>query len=112
MLTMVDDISENPVLASLYQEMKCGIFTNPDGEVLIVHDQPVQSPIEWIEYDQNTQQFLLVHKHGYIQELGIELDQNMLSNLSQGQEITLAHIVDKKIKALQTVVFLFKSIEV
>ena len=106
---MVGDEHENPVLENLYEEMKCGIFTNPNGEVLIVHDQPIQSRIEWVEYDQNTNQFALIHENGKIQDLGIELDQAVIGNLSHAQEVTLSYLLDKKIKSSQTVVLLVKD---
>ena len=98
-----------PVLKDLKTEMRCGMFTNAKGEVLIVHDQEIASPIQWIEYDEADDSFSLIHENGHIQPLGLKLDHKMKENLLHGSEVTLARLVDKKIKSSQTVLFLFKS---
>ena len=89
--------------------MRCGMFTNAKGEILIVHDKEIASPIQWIEYYEADDIFSLIHENGHIQPLGLKLDHKMKENLLHGSKVTLAHLVDNKIKFSQTVVFLFKS---
>jgi len=100
---------DKPVLNDLNNVMGCGIFTNPFGEVLIIHDTPVQSTIQWVEYDTQMNQFSIIHAQGRIQELGIELDKEMISNLKHGQKITMSYLSNKQIKSSQTVVLVVKD---
>lgn len=106
---MDDSNLSEPVLKDLKTEMRCGMFTNAEGEILIVHDQEITSPIQWIEYDEVDDSFSLIHENGHIQPLGLQLNQKMKANLLHASEVTLAHLADKKIKSSQTVVFLVKS---
>lgn len=106
---MNDSNSSEPILKDLNTEMRCGMFTNEKGEILIVHDQEIASPIQWIEYDEADYSFSLIHENGYIQPLGLKLDNKMKANLTHGSKVTLSYLVDNKVKSSQTVVFLVKS---
>lgn len=106
---MTEDTLENSILKNLSEEMRCGILTNPKGEVLIVHEQEVGCPIQWVEFDPSENTFSLIHEDGRIQDLGIELDDKIKNNLSHGQEVTLAHLVNKEIKSTQSVTFVVRD---
>ena len=97
------------VLENLDNEMRCGIFTNSKGEVLIVHDQETQSPIQWIEFIPETKALTLVHEEGQIQNLGISVDDKMEANLLQAQEVVLAHLINKQIKSTQSVTLVIQD---
>ena len=103
------DIPQSPVLQDLNAEMRCGIFSNAKGQIMIIHDQELVSPIQWIEYYEAEDSFSLIHEDGHIQPLGLQLDQKMKANLKHGTEVTLACLFDKKIRSSQTVVFLIKT---
>ncbi len=103
------DPPQIPILENLSAEMRCGIFTNAQGKIMIVHDKPLASSIQWIEYCEIEDSFLLIHEDGHIQALGLQLDPKMRENLKHGTEVTIAYLLNKKIKSSQTVVFLIKS---
>lgn len=106
---MSEESPGNFIVKNLNQEMRCGIFTNPQGEILIIHDLALQSEIQWVEYDPNEQTFSIIHEDGRVQELGIPFNQKIKDNLSHGQEVTLAHMIDKKIQSSQKVIFVIRE---
>ena len=67
--------------------MEYGIFSNMNGDILIVHDQKLQAPVEWVEYDTQTEVFLLVYENGETFVLDIELSKKTKSNVSHGIKI-------------------------
>lgn len=83
--------------------MKCGMFTNADGQVLLVHDKPVSSDIQWVEYNTDEKKFTLIHEDGSTQDLGIDLNEKSCANLLSGMEVRLAYISNHKIQDVQTV---------
>ena len=87
----------------LKETMKCGMFTNDKGEVLIIHDQQLISEIQWIEYDPKEQNLSLILENGCIQNMSIELDEKTCSNLSNGIDVKIAYINDRKIQDVLTV---------
>ena len=82
----------------LTTEMRCGIISNKKGEIVIIHDQPIVSKIQWIEYDPNKSDFSLVHEDGTIQNLGLPFDDKMTKNLKHGAEVILAYVVNGEFK--------------
>ena len=103
------DPPQIPILENLSAEMRCGIFTNAQGKIMIVHDKPLASSIQWIEYCEIEDSFLLIHEDGRTQDLGVTLDAKMKINLSSGQEATLAFMQNKEIKKTQKVVFVIRE---
>lgn len=82
----------------LNSAMRCGILSNENGEILIIHDQPIRSRIQWIEYNPHEESFSLVHQDGAIQDLGLKFDAKMKENLKHGVEVILAHVVSGEFK--------------
>jgi len=78
--------------------MKCGILSNDNGELLIIHDQPFTSKVEWIEYNTQEENLSLILENGHVQDLGIELSQKTCSNVSNGTNVNLAYINDAKLQ--------------
>lgn len=107
---MSEDSSENAIIQDLNQEMRCGIFTNAKGEVLIIHDQPLKSDIQWIEYAPKEQSFCIIHEDGHIQNLGVPFDKKIKNHLLSGQEVSLAHMVEQKIISTQTVPLIIQEV--
>ena len=99
----------NNGLGSLNQKMRCGIFTNTDGQVLIVHDQEIPHSIEWIEYDESERSISLILEDGALQNLGVNIDQKMHNNLINGIEITLTRVMHGAFSLVQTVVLIVKD---
>lgn len=101
--------NNTPLKDSLKNTMKCGIFTNSAGEVLIVHDQSITDTIEWIEYDKTEDTFNIILDDGTLIPLGIALDQKMKGNISNGVEVKLAHIQNSQILSSQSVMLLIRD---
>lgn len=101
---MTDDLlSDNPVLKSFSEEMRCGIFTNAAGDVMIVHDKETKAPVDWLEYNAIDNKISLIYENGTMQDLGIEISSQMQANLSNGIEVTLTHLADEQVQSVQTV---------
>ncbi len=84
-------------------EMRCGILSNAKGEIVIIHDRGMKSPVQWVEYHVGDNKIFLIHEDGSSQNLGLEIDGRMKGNLSHGVGITLVRIVDGKVGATQKV---------
>jgi len=84
--------------SDLNSEMRCGILSNSNGEIMIIHDQPMSSEIQWVEYDYVEDIFSLVHEDGSTQNLGFEFDKTMKDNLKHGSEVILAYVQNGQIK--------------
>jgi hypothetical protein len=83
--------------------MRCGIFTNAKGEILIIHDQEIKGSVQWIEYHKDNNQIFLIHENGTSQSLGLPVDNKMQGNMLHGIEVTLAYLKDKKVISSQKV---------
>lgn len=103
------DTLDNPVNEPLNTEMRCGILTNANGDILILHDHDISAPVQWIEYDCEDNQLFLILENGKLQDLGLHLDDKMKGNLVQGLEVTLAKVADKKIQSSQKTTIVIKD---
>ena len=99
----------HPVHNNLHSEMRCGIFTGPKGDIIIVHDQSILQPILWIEYTPEDHSFILVYEDGTIQNLGIDMPKNMLEHLTKGDNVTLSHIPTNGPVSSKTITFIVKE---
>lgn len=99
----------NPVLAPLENEMKCGIITDAQGRVAIVHEEHLDGVVEWVEYDTMQNSVSIVREDGGIQDLGIKLDAVTRQNLPHGTEVHLILAKDGKALSMKTVIFLIKD---
>ncbi|MGH1402879.1 MAG: hypothetical protein ACRBDL_01410 [Alphaproteobacteria bacterium] len=103
------DTIENPVLDPLYPNIKCGAFTNKQGDILIAHDVPLPSRVLWVEYDQTDDSFSLIHRLGRIQDLGIKMTEKMRENLEHGKLVQIAHLEEKKVRTAQKVTLVIRN---
>ena len=104
---MAEDTS--PQNASLHEEMKCSIISNPQGDIIIFHDREIRSDIQWIEFNPDEDQLYLVHEDGMPQSLGISLNPQMRSNLTHGLEVSLVLMVDEKPVSEQVVTIVVQN---
>jgi hypothetical protein len=98
-----------PILNTLKDEMRCGIFTNAKGEILIVHDHELSGYLGWVEYDEADSRLYLVRETGSIQPLGLDIDKAVQKNLRKANTITLAHLSNQTIISTQQVVLIFRK---
>lgn len=107
---MSDNSFESPILDHLSSKMRCGIFTNAQGEILIIHDRKITSTVDYIEYDPQEKSFSLIYDDGKMQELGVEFNEKIKDNLLHGSEVTLARMKNKKIISSQKILFLIRAL--
>lgn len=86
-----------PILQPLESQMRCCMFSNAKGDIMIVHEDPLDGGIEWVEFHVKTGAMNLVHEGGRIQPLGVALDDDATKNLSNGQQVTLVHFDANKV---------------
>ncbi|MGC3940948.1 hypothetical protein ACOTTU_24375 [Roseobacter sp. EG26] len=82
------------ILPDLQTVMRCGVFSNGRGEVLIVHDESIGSLL-WVEINFDEKTVVLIFEDGQSQNLGLELDPRTISNLRACSEVVVAHLSDK-----------------
>lgn len=100
---------QSPILDTLDSKMRCGMFSNSKGDIMIVHCEPLASDIQWIEFDKAARSMSLIHEDGKIQDLGIDLNDQAIKNISHGQEVTLVHFENKVITSHQTTVMIIQE---
>lgn len=98
-----------PILESLGESMRCGLFTNEKSDILLVHYDALPATVEYMQYDPAIQKFTLVYETGQIQELGLTMQDRIDANLRNGAEVILARMKDKKLTATQKVTFLIQT---
>ena len=99
--------SNKNTLQKLSEDMRCGIFTNASGKIVIIHDKQIKINLSWIEYDENLKQTFLVYDNGNTQELGIVIPDSMLKSLSSGRSISLLHLINGRIHSSQETSFIY-----
>lgn len=88
--------------------MKCGIFTNEKGEILLVHREPFKYPVIWIEHDRKIQNFTIVYEDGRTQELGLDIAA-LDGDLEHGREVHLVYMVGDEIISVKLTVIVVKD---
>lgn len=107
----MNDEGKNPyILNELSSAMRCAVFTNPHGGILIVHDRAIKGDIDYIEYDPEQKTFSLIFADGKMQPLGIEFNSTIKNNLLNGQQVVLSFLDNGEIQSSQTVAFLIRDI--
>ena len=103
------NVSDFPIAEPLNTAMRCGIFTNANGEILIIHDQEINKPVQWVEYHKKDNQMLIIHEDGQSQDLGLKIDKKMQDNLLHGMEVNFSYLKDKEVKSVQKVVLVIQD---
>jgi hypothetical protein len=61
-------------LSPLASQMKVDLLINGElGRIAILHEEPLAGTVQWLEYDEDQRQLLLVYEDGQVQELGMRL---------------------------------------
>ncbi|MFP4098682.1 MAG: hypothetical protein ACLFP8_08640 [Alphaproteobacteria bacterium] len=104
-----DETFSDYFLSPMNSTMRCGIFTNGIGEILIIYDQQIPDQIQWVEYDAHDNTLIIVHEEGQAQELGIAVDEKMRNNLLNATEVGFSCVQDKQIKSFHKVNIIIKD---
>ena len=101
-------MSDAPI-NTLSEVMRCGVFTNAQGKVFVVHDRDITLPVDWVEYDEHKKKVSFVLEGGVMQDLGIEINNQTHSNILGSEEITIAKLNDGEFSAVQTASLIVKD---
>lgn len=97
------------IFDNLSDKMRCGIFTNASGDVMIVHDRPLISDVNWVEFDDGDNSVSIIYEHGEIQPLGISFDKKMVENLKKAGCIELMYFSAGQVIGKISVSFIVKN---
>lgn len=100
---------ESPVLKSVADQMRCAVFLNKVGQVFVVHDQEVPTPVQWVEYDDMDQSFNIIHRHGRLQGVGLDVKKDLRHALLHSREILLVYMKDKQVHSGQKALLIVRD---
>ena len=89
--------------------MRCGMFTNKQGELLVIHNKELGHDIQWVEFEPDTRTCVFVYDDGAYQPLGIELTENMAEHIMVSRTLHTCHILDGKKLAQQSASVIIKD---
>lgn len=87
----------------LMEQMRCTLLTNDHGDVIVLHDQPLKSEVQWVEFNEEELSFTIVYEDGNIQPLGIQIALKFGKHISKSTKVQFALVKDKKTVAVQKV---------
>jgi hypothetical protein len=93
-------IAAKPVLPDMRHKRDLDFAVNKKGEVWIVYDKPFDSPVNWMEYDDDDARLTLVLQNGKIQDLGKAVPAKMRRWLKRSKMAVFAQMENKKLKKL------------
>lgn len=84
-----------PVLPSIVSgDRDAELVVNADGLAMVLYNQPLPEPIEWVEYDMDLAILTFVTWEGKVQGLGMKVHKPFRRYLSKAQEIVLIYMED------------------
>ena len=85
---------------TLKDMMRCGVLANENGEVMILHEQDLPAPIQWVEFDPDINSFVFIFENAEILEFGHVIHPQSEQHILNSGEITFCHV--KKGEILKT----------
>ncbi|QQG37207.1 MAG: hypothetical protein HYS17_05450 [Micavibrio aeruginosavorus] len=83
---------------SVSARMKVDVAVSPHGQVLVLHDQPFPSYLEWIEFDAESGEMTFVTAGGKIQGLGLTIFAPMNRHVAKAHEVCTICIRNNEIR--------------
>lgn len=96
-------------LQPLSAQMKCGLLATPKGDILILHEKRLPYDLEWVECSVDNKMVYLIDELGNMHDLGVEINDSMIKNLSSGIEITLMQLNEDEIVKVQKVSLIIQN---
>ena len=87
-----DSHARHGVLAPIASCMTIDMLVNGEGNILLYHDQPLAGKLDWLEYDQDNNQLLLIFADGRIQCLGVPIAPEMGARLLGAQKAATVRV--------------------
>ncbi|MEM6812748.1 MAG: hypothetical protein AAF549_09820 [Pseudomonadota bacterium] len=94
---------------SLASEMECSLVSNKNSDIILLHDQPLNGVVDYIEFHPETNQMLLIYEDGEMQEFGHKIEAAMAANIQNGTMVQVTLIVDKVIQSIEKTTFLVQE---
>tara|TARA_B100001989_G_scaffold250923_1_gene228993 strand:+ start:2202 stop:2513 length:312 start_codon:yes stop_codon:yes gene_type:complete len=94
---------------SLVTQGKFCMLANAQGQILIFHEDELPGAVMWVEYEQTENKLFLVYEDHPPQEVGILMDKKLQANISNGTEVRIGHVQDKKFISGQFVNIVIKD---
>lgn len=95
---------------NLSEKMRCAILTNSTGNIMVIHDQPLHSTVQWLELDTINNKLFLVYEDGDMQDFGYPIEADVLKNIKAGQSVELAYFTEGKIESKTQTSFIFRDV--
>lgn len=83
---------------SVAARMKVDVAVSPDGKVLVLHDQPFPSYLEWVEFDAETGEMTFVTSEGKIQGLGLTIFAPMNKHVAKAHDVCTICVRNNEIR--------------
>ena len=96
---------------TLISEQRCGLLSNPHGQLLFVLEKDITPPPQWVEYDAKENCLTLIHHDGTEQGTGLDIDHKTKKNLAASDKITLAVITNGQPKETAHIPLVTKKYE-
>lgn len=80
------------VLPALHSYMSPDLVANTNGQVMLIHEKPLPTPIWWVDYDPEYSQLIFVTITGQIIDLGVNVPPVIGGYLRHGRDIAIVEI--------------------
>ena len=97
-------------LSTLNDDMQCGILSNAQGDLMIIHSAELPASIDYVQYDEVTREFFMVDEEGGVKPMGLTLSDKSKNNIKLGTQIALLHLENEEIKAVRSVPILINTV--
>lgn len=105
---MNDQNAQSPVLDDKSVNIRYGLLSNAQGEIVLLHDRPFPKDIDWAEYDETGGCLSLINVDGGIQKLALSFDEKMKLNLSKAKQLSLTYMAHRKIQSACKIALVIK----
>lgn len=88
------------VLPSLQECMNADLTMAPDGQICVFHDKPLDTRLEYVEFNADTGQLVLVLRWGVLQPFGEPVPLKFRNDIAAADEIFVIYGQGGEIKDL------------
>ncbi|MCB9988207.1 MAG: hypothetical protein H6868_02605 [Rhodospirillales bacterium] len=85
-------VADSPVLKPLVTQMHFDLVVNEQGQAWVLHDKPLPSVLQWVEYDRQESTLTLILQGGKLQNIGMNVEKHIDEYLKDIEQICVAHM--------------------
>lgn len=75
----------------------CGVLTNEEGDIVLVHEHKITEEVDWVEYDKKEDQFIIVYKNSIPKLFPYEITPFIQSNILKGEKVIIGFLENEKV---------------